>query len=107
LYHAKVGALCFHRRPNTCVLGALLRVYRIHRNIKIIECVSGHLLELDPHNLGYYVLLSNMFSTVGKWDNSDNVRTMMKYEGLVIILPFNTFEKIYNEEKLNIWHSGC
>eukprot|EP01018_Ginkgo_biloba_P036819 Gb_28171 [translate_table: standard] len=57
-----------------CLLGAC----RIHNNIEVGECVAVHLFELDPENSAPYVLLSNIYAAVGRWDGIEKVRKMMK-----------------------------
>eukprot|EP01018_Ginkgo_biloba_P004002 Gb_27891 [translate_table: standard] len=68
--------------PDTGVWGTLLGACRIHRNLELGERVAGHLLELDPQNVGYYVLLSNIFAVAGRWEDVENVRMTMKERGL-------------------------
>eukprot|EP01018_Ginkgo_biloba_P037427 Gb_17092 [translate_table: standard] len=60
------------------VWGALLGACRIHYNIELGEYVAGHLFDLEPENAGYYVLLSNIYAAVGRWDDVAKVRTMMR-----------------------------
>eukprot|EP01018_Ginkgo_biloba_P025790 Gb_04077 [translate_table: standard] len=68
--------------PNAGVWGALLGACRIHCNIKLGERVAEHLFELEPENAGYYVLLSNIYATAGKWDDVVKLSTLMKDRGL-------------------------
>ena len=64
--------------PGASVWGALLLAHRIHCNIKLAECASKHLLELEPKNSGNYVLLSNIYAAAGRWDDVAKMRTMLK-----------------------------
>jgi pentatricopeptide repeat protein len=64
--------------PSASVWGALLLACRIHRNIKLAECASKHLIELEPNNSGNYVLLSNIYAAAGRWDDVTKMRTMLK-----------------------------
>eukprot|EP01018_Ginkgo_biloba_P013141 Gb_38249 [translate_table: standard] len=57
-----------------CLLGAC----RIHNYIELGERVAERLFELDPKNGAPYVLLSNLYAAAGRWDDSENVRRMMK-----------------------------
>eukprot|EP01018_Ginkgo_biloba_P013188 Gb_32449 [translate_table: standard] len=65
-------------KPNATVWKSLLAACRIHTNIEVGEFVAECLIELDPKNAGPYVLLSNIYATVGRWDDSEKVRRMMK-----------------------------
>eukprot|EP01018_Ginkgo_biloba_P015179 Gb_08051 [translate_table: standard] len=69
-------------KPNADVWGALLGACRIHCNIELGKSVAEHLFELQPENSGFYVLLSNIYSAAGRWDDVEKVRTMMKSRGL-------------------------
>eukprot|EP00253_Pinus_taeda_P011617 PITA_11617 len=69
-------------KPNISVWGALLGACRVHRNIKLAQYVAERLFEIDPKNVGYYVLLSNIYAASGRWNDVAKVRTMMKELGL-------------------------
>eukprot|EP01018_Ginkgo_biloba_P019587 Gb_24126 [translate_table: standard] len=68
--------------PDTVVWGALLAACRIHSNTELGKHVAERLLELEPENAGWYILLSNIYAAAGRWDDVTKVRTMMKAEGL-------------------------
>eukprot|EP01018_Ginkgo_biloba_P039547 Gb_03571 [translate_table: standard] len=68
--------------PDAGVLGALLGACRIHSNIELGEWVAEQLFELEPENVGYYVLLSNIYAVGGRWDGVAKIRTRMKERGL-------------------------
>eukprot|EP01018_Ginkgo_biloba_P024571 Gb_15499 [translate_table: standard] len=55
--------------PNALVWGTLLGACRIHYNVKLGECVVEYLLKLEPQAGATYVLLSNMYATIGRWDD--------------------------------------
>ncbi|OVA15670.1 Pentatricopeptide repeat [Macleaya cordata] len=69
-------------RPDASVWGALLGACRIHRNCELGKLASDHLLEVDPGNVGYYVLFSNMYADIGKWEGVDEVRSLARDRGL-------------------------
>ncbi|KAK9101891.1 hypothetical protein Sjap_019145 [Stephania japonica] len=58
------------------VLGTAI-VDMIHGNIKAAERVAKQLLELDPNNGGTYVLLSNIYCSLQKWDEAKRTRDLM------------------------------
>ncbi|KAK3423970.1 hypothetical protein EUGRSUZ_F00725 [Eucalyptus grandis] len=62
--------------------GALLSACRTHSHIELGEMVAKRLMELEPTDVGPYVLLSNMYAADGNWDAVENVRMMMKAKGL-------------------------
>eukprot|EP01018_Ginkgo_biloba_P003212 Gb_06361 [translate_table: standard] len=65
-------------KPDATVWRSLLGACRIHNNVELGEQVAEHLFELDPTNVGPYVLLSNIYAAAGRWDDSENVRRLMK-----------------------------
>eukprot|EP00253_Pinus_taeda_P001273 PITA_01273 len=67
---------------NADVWGALLGVCRIHCNIELGEQAAKHLFDLEPNNLGYYVLLSNIYADARRWEDVVKLRTMMKERGV-------------------------
>ncbi|KAH9301975.1 hypothetical protein KI387_013558 [Taxus chinensis] len=68
--------------PEANVWGALLGACRKFHNIKLGKCVSERLLELEPQNVGHYVLLSNIYAATGRWDDVTKVRKLQKDRGL-------------------------
>ncbi|KAF9605199.1 hypothetical protein IFM89_014312 [Coptis chinensis] len=69
--------------PHPIVWGALLSACRIHGNVKLAEEVALRLIELEPQSCGNYVLLSNIYSKAGRWDEAANLRRKMKEKGVV------------------------
>ncbi|CAI0625791.1 unnamed protein product [Linum tenue] len=48
-------------KPDGSIWGALISACRIHRNVELGKYASDRLFEVDSENVGYYVLLSNMY----------------------------------------------
>ncbi|KAJ0967058.1 hypothetical protein J5N97_023975 [Dioscorea zingiberensis] len=79
--------------PNAPALGALLGGCRIHENnIKVAENVGKHLLNIQPNQSGRYVLLSNIYATVNRWEDARNVRSMMLANGVAKIPGLSMIE---------------
>lgn len=68
--------------PNAIVWGALLSGCRLHRDTRLAEYVLKRLIELEPWNSGNYVLLSNIFSANKKWDDAENIRSVMIHKSI-------------------------
>ncbi|KAG8366902.1 hypothetical protein BUALT_Bualt16G0016200 [Buddleja alternifolia] len=64
------------------VWGALLGACRIYQNTEIGEIAVKKMQELDPGQVGHYILLSNMYAVDEKWDNVDEVRKLVKEKEL-------------------------
>ncbi|KAG9159444.1 hypothetical protein Leryth_010991 [Lithospermum erythrorhizon] len=54
-------------KPDATIWGALLCGCRMHHDVKLAEQVADHLLELEPENTEYYVLLANTYEEADKW----------------------------------------
>ncbi|GKC31464.1 pentatricopeptide repeat-containing protein [Tanacetum coccineum] len=69
-------------KPNGVVWGALLGGCRVHKNLEMAEEAIEHLLELDPLNDGYYVVLSNVYAAAKRWEDVARVRKLMRDNGV-------------------------
>ncbi|XP_058771246.1 putative pentatricopeptide repeat-containing protein At3g11460, mitochondrial [Vicia villosa] len=65
-------------KPDGAVWGALLGACKIHRNVELAEVAFQRVIELEPTNIGYYVLLSNVYSDAKNLDGVLKVRVMMR-----------------------------
>ncbi|KAK9149969.1 hypothetical protein Syun_008278 [Stephania yunnanensis] len=68
--------------PSASVWGAVLAACRMHKNLEIGEMAAKELFVLEPENIGNYVLLSNMYAEVGKWEEVDKLRAVVKSLGI-------------------------
>ena len=65
-------------------MGALLGAYKIHSIINLGKHVAKQRFQLErAESNGNYVLLANMYATLGRWDDVDMVRKKMKEKGLI------------------------
>ncbi|MCL7023346.1 hypothetical protein MKW94_030277 [Papaver nudicaule] len=65
-------------KPDSVVWGALLGACSFYGNIELAEKAVNSLLELEPHNSGVYVILSNIYASAGRWDGVARARKFMK-----------------------------
>lgn len=63
-------------------LCALLSACRTHGNTMLGQIISNELLELEQRNLGAYALISEVFVHNGQWNESANIRSRAKENGL-------------------------
>ncbi|KAF4379718.1 hypothetical protein F8388_023735 [Cannabis sativa] len=68
-------------KPDFAVWGALLNACCIHQELRIGEYLAKKLFLLDNSSGGFYVLMSNLYATKGKWDEVAKVRKMMRETG--------------------------
>ncbi|KAK1359305.1 pentatricopeptide repeat-containing protein [Heracleum sosnowskyi] len=60
------------------ILKALLGACKIHGNIELGKRVANHLMEMSPYDSGSYVAMSNMYASLGNWEEVADVRLRMK-----------------------------
>ncbi|KAG6627955.1 pentatricopeptide repeat-containing protein At4g30700 [Carya illinoinensis] len=64
--------------PGPIVWGALLGACMIHKDTNLARVASERLFELDPANVGYHVLLSNIYSADKNFLKAATVRQVVK-----------------------------
>ncbi|XP_042503669.1 pentatricopeptide repeat-containing protein At3g57430, chloroplastic [Macadamia integrifolia] len=64
------------------VWSSFLGACRIHQNVKLGEIAAQNLLRLEPNVASHHVLLSNIYSSAGLWNEAMNVRKNMKEMGV-------------------------
>ncbi|KAL2936429.1 hypothetical protein RDABS01_011843 [Bienertia sinuspersici] len=65
-------------KPSSVEWGALLGACMTHKNTKMARIAADKLLQLDPKNVGYYVLLSNIYSVDRNYSDAASVRQLAK-----------------------------
>lgn len=65
-------------KPGLIEWAALLGACRTHGNIELGAKAAKQLLQLEPSNAAAYVMLSNMYASIGKWDDVATVRKLMR-----------------------------
>ncbi|KAK8914599.1 putative pentatricopeptide repeat-containing protein [Platanthera zijinensis] len=69
-------------RPHAMAWGALLSACRSYSRVEIGEVAAGCLIEMEPENLGNYVLLSNIYAKAQMWSDVARVRAAMRRKGI-------------------------
>ncbi|XP_057492162.1 pentatricopeptide repeat-containing protein At3g14330-like [Actinidia eriantha] len=69
-------------KPTGSIWGSLLNSCRLHGKVPLAENISKRLFELEPNNPGNYVMLSNIYASVGLWEGVNMVREMMEKRGI-------------------------
>ncbi|XP_057834772.1 pentatricopeptide repeat-containing protein At5g39350-like [Cryptomeria japonica] len=79
-------------KPKVVVWMCFLGACRSHMNIGLGAFTATLLVDLDPTNAATYVLLSNIYAEVGRWDEAQMVRRLMKDRGIEKIPGFSWIE---------------
>ncbi|XP_077228070.1 pentatricopeptide repeat-containing protein At5g39350-like [Tasmannia lanceolata] len=69
-------------RSDGGVWEAFLCACRVHGNVGLGEICARKLVEIEPDNSSGYILLSDIYSAVGRWEDADNLRKVMKQNRL-------------------------
>lgn len=69
-------------QPGVGVFGAFLHGCGLHSNFDLGEVAIRRMLELHPDQACYYVLISNLYASDGRWGMVKEVRKMIKQRGL-------------------------
>ncbi|ONK74916.1 uncharacterized protein A4U43_C03F11430 [Asparagus officinalis] len=64
--------------PGYVVWSTLLAACRNHGNVEIAETVAKKMIELDPDDGSPYVLISNIYAQVGRWEDFRKMRRRME-----------------------------
>ncbi|XP_031120303.1 pentatricopeptide repeat-containing protein At1g25360-like isoform X2 [Ipomoea triloba] len=69
-------------KPGAPIWEALLSGCRLHGNIELAVQAADKLFDLVPQHDGSYILMANMFSSAGRWNDAANVRKLMRERGV-------------------------
>lgn len=86
-------------KPNAILWRSLLGAARVHGNLEIGEVALKNLIKLEPENCGNYVLLSNIYASIDRWEDANKVRKLMKDHG-VNKMPGSSLVEIGGKENL-------
>ena len=69
-------------KPTGSIWGSLQFLPSSWQSSSCREYFKAHLFKLEPNNLGNYVMLSNIYASVGLWEGVNMVREMMEKRGI-------------------------
>ncbi|PHT32750.1 putative pentatricopeptide repeat-containing protein [Capsicum baccatum] len=108
--HSLIGSMPM--KANAVIWGALLSGCRLHRGTKLAEHVLKQLIQLEPWNSGNYVLLSNIYASNNKWDDSSEkiyakLSELSKELGEAVYVPKTEYVLFDIEEEEKEHFVGC
>ncbi|KAG5008071.1 hypothetical protein JHK85_026613 [Glycine max] len=82
LLHARVEKLGFKNHVivkwDVVAWRTLLNACHVHRNYDLGRRIAESVLQMDPHDVGTYTLLSNMYAKARRWDGVVTIRKLMR-----------------------------
>ncbi|XP_057850972.2 pentatricopeptide repeat-containing protein At2g27610 [Cryptomeria japonica] len=79
-------------KVNATVWRTLLGACRVYGNMELGRHAAECILELEPHDSAAYVLLSNIYSAAGMWDDREKVRKLMEDRGVKKVTGYTWIE---------------
>ncbi|XP_078179601.1 pentatricopeptide repeat-containing protein At5g42450, mitochondrial-like [Carex rostrata] len=92
-----------HFEPGIGFWKALTGGHRIYYNKEVTQLIAQKIKELGPKDSSSYVLLSNMYCAIGKWDDASQIRREIKEKGMKKITGSSWIE-IKNE--IHVFSNG-
>ncbi|XP_021748585.1 pentatricopeptide repeat-containing protein At5g08510-like [Chenopodium quinoa] len=80
-------------KPDSVIWGTLLGACSFHCNVEVAEKAAEALFELEPWNSGNYVILSNIYASVKRWDGVAKLRKMMKGSQIIKAAGYSSIEE--------------
>lgn len=71
-----------HLEPNVVIWATLLGACKIHGNGDLLDSVTRKILDQDPSNPSYLTLITNLSSSVGRWQGALSFRMAMRHQGI-------------------------
>nr|CAD1840570.1 unnamed protein product [Ananas comosus var. bracteatus] len=68
--------------PDSSIWRALLSSCKVLSDIELARAVTEKLIELEPQNIGNYILPSNIYAAVGSWEDVQKLRARIEELGL-------------------------
>ncbi|KAE9450583.1 hypothetical protein C3L33_17518, partial [Rhododendron williamsianum] len=81
--------------PDGGIWGSLLSACKIHNDAEFGIKVAKHAIKADPENDGYYVMIADLYTSLERWDEAENVRVKMKEMGVRKSAGWST---VYSEQ---------
>ncbi|KAL1833603.1 hypothetical protein ACET3Z_003254 [Daucus carota] len=82
LQEAEALALSMPIAADGGLWGALLSACKIHNNAEMGIRIAKHAINLDPDNDGYYIIISDLYNSLGMGKEAERMRMIIKKKGL-------------------------
>ncbi|KAK7401154.1 hypothetical protein VNO78_12473 [Psophocarpus tetragonolobus] len=78
--------------PDAGIWGCLVDACLLHGYVELGEKVGACLVELEPEHSGRYVVLSNLYASLGRWEAVLETRELMKERGVAAVSALSFIE---------------
>ncbi|KAJ7943150.1 Pentatricopeptide repeat-containing protein [Quillaja saponaria] len=68
-------------KPDAVIWAALLGACRLYKNVELAEVALERLIELEPNNPANFVMLSNVYKDLGRWQDVARLKVAMRDTG--------------------------
>ncbi|KAG9458875.1 hypothetical protein H6P81_003383 [Aristolochia fimbriata] len=92
-------------KPNSYIWGALLNACRIHGNMAIAEETASEIFDLNLDLPGSYMLISNLYASCARWNDSARVRVLAKRKGLKKTPGYSWIEVKKKVYRFSAWNA--
>ncbi|KAJ4795893.1 Pentatricopeptide repeat superfamily protein [Rhynchospora pubera] len=72
----------FHFEPGVGIWKALTGGHQINLNKEMAQFIAKRIKESDPKDSSSYVLMSNMYCSIGQWDDASQIRRDIREKGM-------------------------
>ncbi|XP_009798881.1 pentatricopeptide repeat-containing protein At1g74600, chloroplastic [Nicotiana sylvestris] len=69
-------------KPDALVWGTLLAACKVHGDVELGKLAANKIIELEPSEVGAYISLSNIWASVGQWEEVLKIRGSMQGTGI-------------------------
>ncbi|XP_048329673.2 pentatricopeptide repeat-containing protein At4g31070, mitochondrial [Ziziphus jujuba] len=69
-------------KPSTRIWSSLISACKVHGRLEIAEMIAHQLIKSEPENAANYTLLSMVYAETGNWLGVEEVRRIMRLQGL-------------------------
>ncbi|XP_010437121.1 PREDICTED: pentatricopeptide repeat-containing protein At4g39952, mitochondrial-like [Camelina sativa] len=82
LQEAETTVMSMPFSPDGVIWGTLLSSCMTYGEFEMGVRMAERAVASDPQNDGYYIMLANMYSAAGKWEQAERAREMMRESGV-------------------------